>query len=63
VKEMIEVDKKSIVYPLPSNERIADFEKAYRIEFPSEYKDFLKKYNGVALMTNIFKIKLMVGMI
>ncbi|ACZ07320.1 SMI1 / KNR4 family [Sebaldella termitidis] len=54
---MIEVDKKSIVYPLPSNERIADFEKAYRIEFPSEYKDFLKKYNGATLLTNILKIR------
>lgn len=50
---MLQVKNDSIL-PIPTDELIADVEKYYRIIFPKEYIDFIKKYNGAKPITDTF---------
>ncbi len=36
---------------------VEDFERSYRVEFPSDYKEFLAKYNGGETLDTEFHIK------
>lgn len=54
---MIKIEKDSIVYPLPTDQLIDSFEKFWRVKFPEDYKDFLKRYNGAIPETNMFTFK------
>jgi len=38
--------KKSIIYPLPQDQDIAEIEGSFRVQLPNEYKEFLKHCNG-----------------
>ncbi|PZL75099.1 SMI1/KNR4 family protein [Enterococcus plantarum] len=50
---MFEVKQDSILVP-PSDELIEKFERFYRVALPSDYVEFLKKYNGAVPITNVF---------
>ena len=41
--------------PKPSDEMISSTEKFYRIKFPDNYIEFLKKNNGAIPITNVFE--------
>lgn len=50
---MFEVKQDSILVP-PSDEIIEKFERFYRVALPTDYVEFLKKYNGAVPITNVF---------
>lgn len=53
----MKIDKDSIVFPLPTDHLIDSFENFWKVKFPEDYKDFLKKYNGAVPETNVFTFK------
>ncbi len=53
----MKIDKDSIVFPLPTDQLIDSFESFWKVKFPEDYKDFLKKYNGAVPETNVFTFK------
>ncbi|WP_240616064.1 SMI1/KNR4 family protein [Listeria kieliensis] len=50
---MFEVQKGSILVP-PSDETVKKFNDFYKVQLPTEYVKFLKKYNGAIPVTNVF---------
>jgi len=51
------IDENSVILPVPGDDRIAWFEKAYHIELPGVYKQFLKTHNGAKPVTNTFRLR------
>ena len=37
----------SIIYPLPTDALLKEREVAWRVKLPDDYKEFIKKENGV----------------
>lgn len=52
----MKLNEKTIVYPLPNDDLIAEVEKSLRIKFPIEFVDFIKAYNGAEAITNQIQI-------
>lgn len=50
---MFDVQKDSILVS-PSDETVKKFDEFYRVKLPTQYIDFLKKYNGDIPITNVF---------
>ena len=53
----MKINKDSIVFPLPTDQLIDSFENFWKVKFPEDYRDFLKKYNGAVPETNVFTFK------
>ncbi|MCM3274203.1 SMI1/KNR4 family protein [Paenibacillus elgii] len=44
--------EKSIILPLPNDDDLEKLEVAFRVQFPAQYKLFLKRYNSCELIEN-----------
>lgn len=42
----MQIKKESIIRPLPTDEEISEREEEWEVTLPSDYKEFLKKYNA-----------------
>ncbi|KEO81833.1 SMI1/KNR4 family protein [Tumebacillus flagellatus] len=42
------------ILPPPTDQRLKSFERACRVELPSEFHDLLKTYHGATPITNVF---------
>ncbi|MGG0486788.1 SMI1/KNR4 family protein [Priestia aryabhattai] len=53
----MEIKKDSIIYPLPSDNLLAEKEAFWRVKLPPDYKQMIKRNNGASPGAKAFKVK------
>ena len=53
----MEIKKDSIIYPLPSDNLLAEKEAFWRVKLPPDYKQMIKRNNGASPEAKAFKVK------
>ena len=49
---MLHLKGDTIVYPLPDDKLLDEYEEFWQVQFPEDYRAFLKQYNGVQVVEN-----------
>lgn len=53
---MLHLKGETIVYPLATEERLCKCEKYWHVKLPEDYREFMKKYNGVETVEKSFEV-------
>jgi len=51
------IKEETVIYPLPSEEDVLDEERAWRVNLPRAYRDFVKQYGGGIPEERVFLCK------
>ena len=49
---MLHLKGDTIVYPLPDDKLLDEYEEFWQVQSPEDYRAFLKQYNGVQVVEN-----------